>query len=37
LPEDHSSLIDALERIEGRKFAVLDAAHFDDLQSQLKA
>jgi Domain of unknown function (DUF4123) len=37
LPEDHSSLIDALERIEGRKFAVLDAAHFDDLQTALKA
>lgn len=31
------SLIDALESIEGRKFAVIDAAHFDDLQSQLKS
>jgi Domain of unknown function (DUF4123) len=30
-------LIDALESVPGTKFAVIDAAHFDDLQSQLKS
>ncbi len=30
-------MIDALESVPGTKFAVIDAAHFDDLQSALKS
>jgi Domain of unknown function (DUF4123) len=32
-----NALLDSLEQFDGRKFAVVDAAHFDDLQGELTA